>query len=64
MNGVSFGSRSTVALRNVMLNGSFFGTANWANNDIDANYDEMKIHSRALSHQEILADMNYNKSYF
>jgi hypothetical protein len=62
VNGTLLGSRTTADLRSVTRTQNFFGCSRWWNYR-DANFDEIKIHSRALSFQEILADYSYNKSY-
>lgn len=45
----------------VIRNNSMVGRSNWYPDEEDAyaDYDELKIYSRALSYDEISADMNY-----
>jgi hypothetical protein len=50
------------ALRNVTRSDNFFGGCS-RDTYQNAWFDEIKIHNRSLTHQEILNDMNYNRSY-
>jgi hypothetical protein len=61
VNGTPGVSRATAAPDNVVRQNCYFGRSNWLSNgdkDVQAYFDDIKIYNRALSHTEILRDMN------
>jgi len=66
INGVSYTRPLSAfgdSVPNVVRNTNFIGRSNWwpQNADANAEYDELKIFDRALSHEEINNEMNNNK---
>jgi hypothetical protein len=61
INGVMQANGTQVMVRNVSRPG-YFGKDDWNNYD-DIMFDEIKLHSRALTATEVLNDYGYNQSY-
>jgi hypothetical protein len=62
VNGVLSSTRQSFLLRSVVRNNCYIGRSNWNDPIANALFDEIKFFNRYLTQQEIINDMNLNKS--